>query len=275
VENEYCAKYRCVLVNKLESLLSSHLVPSATASGSCQSSFDTYDLSSNEEYLTPDNVAETTPGQSDLTARLLTATRLYLNSPPEAPKNCGQINRNLNDYHSDPMEISTIFWIPDITDWWCQQGEMHSKYTDLSNVARAIFSIIPHRVGVEASYSLGREVIGWRQSKPQLRPFTKSYCNAVHSRQWRDFGGRYPGIGCDEHWKRLGNQETRGGIEIALNGQGPWLVGDVAGQPEPTCYAEGVARWQQADDSCWIHFGHGRDYQSLLVTLATWWCGCI
>jgi hypothetical protein len=88
-----------------------------------------------------------------------------LNSPPEAPKNWGQINPNLNDYHSDPMEISSTFWIPDITDWWRQQEETHSKYADLSNVARDIFSIIPHGVGVEASFSLGRDVIGWRQSK--------------------------------------------------------------------------------------------------------------
>jgi hypothetical protein len=32
-------------------------------------------------------------------------------------------------------------------------------------VARNIFSIITHRVGVGASFSLGRDVIGWRQSK--------------------------------------------------------------------------------------------------------------
>jgi len=32
-------------------------------------------------------------------------------------------------------------------------------------VARDIFSIIPHGVGVEASCSLGRDVIGWRQSR--------------------------------------------------------------------------------------------------------------
>jgi hypothetical protein len=118
VENEYCAKHRRVPVNKLETVPTSNLVPSATASGSYQSSFDPYDLSSDdEEYLTPNNVAETTPGQSDRAARLLTAARLYLNSPHEAPKNWGQINSNLNDYHSDPMEISSTFWIPDITDW--------------------------------------------------------------------------------------------------------------------------------------------------------------
>jgi hypothetical protein len=63
------------------------------------------------------------------------------------------------------MEISSTFWIPDITGCWRQQEEMHSKYANLSNVARYIFSIIPHGVGVEASFSLGRDVIGWRQSK--------------------------------------------------------------------------------------------------------------
>jgi len=166
VENEYCAKHRQVPVNKLETVPSCNLVPSSTVWGSYQSSFDSYDLSSDdEEYLTPNNVAETTPGQSDRAVLLLTAARLYLNSPPEAPKNWGQINPNRNEYHSDPMEISSTFWIPDITDWWRQQEETHSKYADLSNVARDIFSFIPHGVGVEASFSPGRDVIGWRQSK--------------------------------------------------------------------------------------------------------------
>jgi len=87
-ENEYCAKRRGAPVNKLETVPSSNLVPSATASGSYQSSFEPYDLSSDdEEYLTPNNVPETTPGGSDRAARSLTVARLYLNSPPEAPKN--------------------------------------------------------------------------------------------------------------------------------------------------------------------------------------------
>jgi hypothetical protein len=155
-----------VPVNKLETVPSSNHVPSATASGSYQSSFDPYDSSSDdEEYLTPNNVAEMTPGRSDHAARLLTAIRLYLISLPEAPKNWAQINPNLNDYHSNPVEISSTFWIPDITDWWRQQEETHSKYADLSNVAHGIFSIIPHGVGVEASFSLGRDVTSWRQSK--------------------------------------------------------------------------------------------------------------
>jgi hypothetical protein len=63
VENEYYANYRQVPVNILESLPISNHIPSAQASGSCQSSFDPYHLSSNdEEYLTPNNVAEMTPG---------------------------------------------------------------------------------------------------------------------------------------------------------------------------------------------------------------------
>jgi len=166
VENEYCAKHRRVPVNKLETVPSNNLLPSANTLGSYHSSFDPYDLSSDdEEYLTPNNVAETTPGRSDRSARLLNATWLSLNSPPEAPKNWGQINPNLNDYHSEPMEIISTFWIPDITDWCHQQEGTHSKYADLSNVARYIFSIIPQGVGVEGNFSLGRDVIGWRQSK--------------------------------------------------------------------------------------------------------------
>ena len=63
------------------------------------------------------------------------------------------------------MEFSSTFWIPDITDTLRQKEETHSPYTDISNVAHDIFSIIPHGVEVEASFSLGRDVISWRQSK--------------------------------------------------------------------------------------------------------------
>ena len=119
VQNEYRAKQRRVPVNKLETVPSSTHLPSAKASGSYQLSFDPYNLSSDdEEYLMPKNVAQTTPRRSYRAARQLTAARLYLNSPPEGRKNGGQINPNLNDYPSDSMEISSIVWIPDITDWW-------------------------------------------------------------------------------------------------------------------------------------------------------------
>jgi len=156
VENKYCAKHRRVPVNKLVTVPNSNSVPSAMASESYQSSFDPYDLfSDDEKYLTSNNVAETTPGRSDRAALLLTVARLYLNLPPEAPRNWGQIYTNLNDYHSDPMEISSTFWIPDMTDWWHRKEETHAKYADLSNVVHDILSIILHGVGVEASFSLG------------------------------------------------------------------------------------------------------------------------
>jgi hypothetical protein len=156
VENEYCAKHRRVPVNKLEIILSSNPVSSATASGSCQSSFDPYDLSSDdEEYLTPNNVAETAAGQCYSRVHLLSAVRLYLKLSPEPPKNWGQINPNHNDYHSDPMEISSTFWISDITNWWCHQEAMHSEYANISTVACHIFSIILHGGQVETSSSYG------------------------------------------------------------------------------------------------------------------------
>jgi hypothetical protein len=110
------------------------------------------------------NVAQTTTVQSNRAHRLLTAARLYLNSPAEFPQNRGQINRNLNDYHSNPMEIINLFSLPDITDWRRYQEKLSSRYTDLSNVARDRFPVIPHAVGLEASSSLRRDVIGWRQS---------------------------------------------------------------------------------------------------------------
>jgi len=78
------------------------------------------------------------------------------------------------------MEMCSTFWLPDITDWWCQQEEPHSKYADLSNVARDILSIIPQGVGVKASFSLGRDVPGWRQSKTT----GETLCEKVTVRQF-------------------------------------------------------------------------------------------
>jgi hypothetical protein len=69
VENEYCTKHQRVPVNTFNTVLSSYFVPSATASGSCESSFSPDGLSSDdEEYFMPNNVAETTPGRSNCAA---------------------------------------------------------------------------------------------------------------------------------------------------------------------------------------------------------------
>jgi hypothetical protein len=80
VENEYCAKHWRAQVNTQETVPSSNLVPSAPASGSYQSSFDTYNLSSDvEEYLTPNNVGRWHPDEA-------IAQPAYW-PLPEAPKN--------------------------------------------------------------------------------------------------------------------------------------------------------------------------------------------
>jgi len=83
------------------------------------------------------------------------------------------------------MVISSTFWIPEITDWWHQQEKTHSKYADLSDVGCDIFSIIPPGVRVEASFSLRRDVIGWRQSKTT----GSSLCEKVVVRQFARANG--------------------------------------------------------------------------------------
>jgi len=98
VENEHCTKHRRLPVIKSDNTLNNNLSSFEMASRSGQSSYDPYELSSDhDEYLMPTNVAEMTPGRSDCAARLLTAARLYLHSPPELPQNWGQIDPHLND----------------------------------------------------------------------------------------------------------------------------------------------------------------------------------
>jgi len=108
VLTKYCAKHRLMSVISPYNVLHSSIIPSAKASGFDQSSFDPNDLSSDyEKYLTPETIAEMTPRLSDCAEPVLTAARLYLDSPPASPQNWGQVNPNLNDYHSDAMEISS------------------------------------------------------------------------------------------------------------------------------------------------------------------------
>jgi len=76
-----------------------------------------------------------------------------------------QINPNHTDYHSDSKEISSTISLPHITDCSRKQEETHSIYANFWSVACDIFSIIPHAIGVEASFSLARDVIGWSQWK--------------------------------------------------------------------------------------------------------------
>jgi len=171
VDIEHIAKHSRVQVMKSENVLRNNLFPSLTAPGSGQTSLDLYDLSRyNKEYLSHNNVAVTTPGQNDCAACLVSATRLYLYSPPESSRIWGDVNPYFNDYHSNGMKFSSTLCILDIADLWCHKEETHSKYPDLSNVALNMFCIIPHGVGVEARFSLTQDVIGWRQLIPTDEP---------------------------------------------------------------------------------------------------------
>jgi len=130
--------------------------------GSAQCSFDLYDLRSNDQvFLPPTNTAESTPRQTDCTVPILAAARLYFNSKLRSSENLGPVNPDVNDYHFDPIEISSKFWLPAITDWWHQQEEIQSKYAALTNVAWDVFSIIPHCVVVDVRLALGWDIIGW------------------------------------------------------------------------------------------------------------------
>jgi len=195
VENEFYAKHQPMSISIPEQVAGNIIFPSLKASGFGQSSYDPYDSSSDDqEYITPKSMVEMTPRGSDHPAHLLTASRLYFNSQPEAPKNWGQVNPYLDDYHSNCMEISNAFCIPDVTNWWQQQEQTHLKYTDLSNVACHIFSMVPQGVGVEAGLSLGPDVIGSRQSTTtgytHWRKVVVRQCVRANHRK---LAGDYPG----------------------------------------------------------------------------------
>jgi len=116
VENKYCAKHKRLPVTESDKTLNNNLSTFEIACRSAQSSHNPYDLcSGSDEYLMRTNVTKTTPGRSDHSTHLLTAARFNLNSPAEVPQNWGQINPNLNHYHSEPMKISSTFWFMDIS----------------------------------------------------------------------------------------------------------------------------------------------------------------
>jgi len=173
-ENDYCPKHQHMLVNKSDSIVRSNLVPFITASGSGLSSFAPYDLSSHDEkYLTPNKVAEMPPGKRHHAAQFLTTARHHLDAPPEATKNCGQITPNRNDYHSDPMEISSTFG---------SRTEHTGGANKRKHIQRTLIFVMWHpRYSV--SYHM---VLDWRpvvllsevslaggSQKPQARPLVK------------------------------------------------------------------------------------------------------
>jgi hypothetical protein len=87
----------------------------------------------------------------------------------------GESNPDLNDQHSDPLEIGSKLCIPDIAHWGHQQVETHWKYTDLANVVHDVFSIILHDISVESGFSLGRDVISRSQTEMSRETVRKKW----------------------------------------------------------------------------------------------------
>jgi len=111
VENEYCAKHRCLQVIEPRNIPSNYHFPSTMASISGHSGDDYYDMFiDNEEYLPPKCIAEMTPDQSHHAACLLIFAMLYWNSQPELPHNWEQINPKLNDFLPNFMESCSTLW---------------------------------------------------------------------------------------------------------------------------------------------------------------------
>jgi len=173
------------------------------------------------------------------------------------------------------MEISSTFWIPDKTNWWHQQNETQSKYANLSNMAHDIFSIIPHGVGVEASDSIWQDVIGWRESKIT----GETLCENIIVRLFVAINNRIlPG---DNPVSDTTNTENDSDMQQEAEERKSHWMGKVhdflerwQGSPKSTCYPERISRSKQEDNYGRIHFGHGIDCQSILVTVSTWWCSC-
>jgi len=120
----------------------------------------------------------------------------------------------------------------------------------------------------------GQDVVGWRQAKSTGQTLHEKVVGQQFA--WASNSivqGDKPAldiINTDNH-----SEECGVGRAVVQYGQCPRLFGDLTGKPKPTCYTETIWCSKQADDSRGIHFGHGRDYHSNLVTLSTWWCGCI
>lgn len=168
VDNKYFEKYTHLRFIEPESVPSINLFPSAMVSTSWQSWLHPYHWSCDgKEYSIREDVLQTMPRWSNRTTCLSTAIRLHLNSLSEIPPIWGQVNLNLNDYHSSHIKISSTLKLLHLTHWWHHHESMHSKNTNFPNVVCDIFSIIAHGVSVEARLTSQQDLIS--QMQPNTR----------------------------------------------------------------------------------------------------------
>jgi hypothetical protein len=109
----------------------------------------------------------TTPRRTSRRENLLRIAHQYLDNSRVDPASFGQTNPGGDDTDGDtnPDLASGCFWSASVAAWWKHQVTHVTEYAPLSQMARNIFAVMPHGVGVEASFSLGRDVIGWRQAR--------------------------------------------------------------------------------------------------------------
>jgi len=114
-----------------------------------------------------------------------------------------------------------------------------SESTPISPMWHTTYSLSYHMVSEWIAVFLLAKHYRVEVVKPHRRdPSPKGCCNAFCSSQQEDISRRWPRIGYIEYRKRLGNEETGGAQDIALNGEGSWSFGDVVGQPKHTCSKE-------------------------------------
>ena len=107
-----------------------------------------------------------TPARALQQDRLMEVARKYINSANADPATLGQHPPKTDDLKSDdPQEMTAAFWKPDVAAYWQAQENSLSEFAPLARMARDVFLVIPHSVGVEASFSLGRDIMGWRQCR--------------------------------------------------------------------------------------------------------------
>jgi len=115
---------------------------------------------------------------------------------------------------NDPEEMTASFWYPDVAGWWLKQETTMGEYRDLAKMARDIFSVMPHGVGVEASFSLGRDIISWRQSRTKGSTLQQK----VVVRQWaRSNDGLLPEEAIQSAGSDVNNEEKQKQEDQKLN----------------------------------------------------------
>ena len=98
--------------------------------------------------------------------RLMEVARKYIKSVNADPAALGQHPPKTDNLKSEnPQELTAAFWKPDVAAYWQEHEDSCTEYAPLARMARDVFSVIPHGIGVEASFSLGCDVLGWRQCR--------------------------------------------------------------------------------------------------------------